>query len=443
MSRESGVIIVGAGWAGMAAALELHHHGIPVMLLEAAPQVGGRARSVRIDGITFDNGQHLLIGAYHEFLRLLCDMGISEKAVLERRPLDLRVIDAKQNLSLHAPPLPAPLHLLWALLSARGLTAAEKYRAVRMSLHLTLRGYRLERDTTVAQLLHRHEQGPEIVRRFWEPLCLATLNTPLEQASAQLFLRVLQDSFTRRRGDSDLLIPRIPLGELFCEPARACLLRSGKNRVELRTRVNGLFQQGNRIGGVCIGAERLPAEHVILAVGPEAAARLLSPLSSTAPIARQLAGFGSQPITTVYLHYPHAPSLPSAMLGLGGALSQWVFDRRLCGQPGWYAVVISTGGEHEKWTKQKLAGRVEQELARLLDNWPAKAQRHVVIRERRATFACTRGIEALRPANATPLPGLWLAGDYTDTGYPATLEGAVRSGVECARLVIAANRRPS
>lgn len=437
MSSEKRVLIVGAGWAGVAAALELHAHSIPVTLLESAGRPGGRARTVEVDGTLFDNGQHLLIGAYHETLRLLSQMGIREADVLERRPLRLEVRDTQRNLTITAPPLPAPLHLLWALLGASGLNWHEKYRAIRMSLSLNLRKFRIPKDISVAELLSRHDQGADIIRRFWEPLCLATLNTPISIASAQVFLRVLQDSFTQSRHDADLLLSRVPLGELFCESAMRYLEAAPHNAIALGQRVTGISVSGGVATGITTGDGAIDASEIIIATSPSAAARLLEPIAQTASLAQSIASLGTQPIATVYLYYPDAPPQQEPMLGLSGTLSQWLFDRSHCGQPGWYAVVISAQGEHLHWDKQRLAQQVQQELANTLPNWPAAAERTVVIREKRATFECRVDIESHRPGNRTPLSGLWLAGDYTSTGYPATLEGAVRSGVQCAHEIIA------
>jgi len=436
MSVPSRVVIVGGGWAGMAAALELDQHHIPFTLLESAPRLGGRARTITHDGKDVDNGQHLLIGAYHETLHLLRVMGIDENTVLNREPLQLCVQEHGKALHLHAPPLPAPLHLAWALIAAKGGRRRDQWQALRMSLALSLRGYTIDEDCSVAALLARHRQGAEFIRRFWEPLCLATLNTPLEKASAQVFLRVLRDSFTRQRTDADLLIPRVPLGALFPEAAASYLKqRHRSDAIRLRQRVASLHIEEGHITAVNGSAGHIETSEVILAVTPTAAARLLAPHATLQPLAEQIGQLGSQPIITAYLQFPARFRLPQPMLGLSGRLAQWLFDRRLCDQPGLIAVVISAEGEHGRWDNAGLLERLQQEIREEFPDWPGVEQAWV-IREKRATFECRVGIESLRPDNATPVTGLWLAGDYTDTGYPATLEGAVRSGVQCARRLI-------
>ncbi len=436
MKPPEPVLIIGGGWAGMAAALELDRHNIPVTLLESAKRPGGRARSVEIGGELFDNGQHLLIGAYREILRLLTLIGLREEKVLLRQRLQLRVLDRESPLDLASPMLPAPLHLLWGLLSAKGIRLGDKLRALNMSLALALSGYDINGDITVEALLASHKQGSDLIKRFWEPLCLATLNTPIHKASAKVFLRVLKDSFTHQREDSDLLIPRVPLGELFCETAAKKLLQNHHNRVELNCRVTGITENDRQISAMTAGGEKLSAPDVVLATSAEGASRLLAPLPDTMTLAKTLSELGSQPIATIYLYYPNASPLPLPMMGISGTTAQWIFDRRACTQPGWYAVVVSAEGEHTKWNKDQLAAQIQKELVTHLPDWPIAAERYLVIREKRATFECRKGIEALRPDNATSLDGLWLAGDYTATGYPATLEGAVRSGVQCARRII-------
>lgn len=441
MNQEN-VVIVGGGWAGMAAALELDRHNIPVTVLESAAQLGGRARSVVHGGLCLDNGQHLLIGAYRETLRLLRLMNIEEAEVLRREPLRLNVLGTDSPLELSAPPLPAPLHLVWGLLTAKGPGGRDKLQALRMSLALFLNGFSLAKDISVAELLRRHRQGTALIRNFWEPLCIATLNTPMEIASARVFLRVLKDSFSQRRRDADLLIPRVPLGTLFPEAAARHLCRHGNNEVRTKTRVTELEIKNGRIAGIATRQQRLAVQDVILAVAPTAATRLLSAHTELRPLAEDIAQLGSQPIITVYLQYPTSHRLPQTMLGMSGTVSQWLFDRHVCGQPGLIAVVVSADGAHTTWDNAHLLEQVTSELGTRFPDWSA-VQQAMVIREKRATFECRVDCETRRPQNATGVKGLWLAGDYTATGYPATLEGAVRSGVQCARRIIEQRRLSS
>jgi squalene-associated FAD-dependent desaturase len=426
----------------MAAALELDALQIPFTLLESAPQLGGRARNLRLGKHIVDNGQHLLIGAYHETLRLLAMMGYREQEVLSRSRLSLAIQEQGDILQLSTPPLPAPLHLAWALLRAKGLKQRDRWRALRMSLALQASGFALKEDISVADLLTRHRQSPVLVRRFWEPLCLATLNTPLSRASARLFLRVLRDSFSRQRKDADLLIPRVPLGSLFPEAAANHLRQHQPHgAIRLRQRVTALHLGDEGITGVASSGGDIAGDTVILAASPAGAGKLLAPHPPLQGLAEQITQLGSQPIITVYLQLPRSFRMTQPLLGLSGRLAQWIFDRRLCNQPGLIAVVISAEGPHCRWDNAKLLQVLQQELSEEFPLWPTTEQAWV-IREKRATFESRIGSDPLRPDNATPVKGLWLAGDYTDTGYPATLEGAVRSGVQCARRVAAERQSP-
>ncbi|WP_127477068.1 hydroxysqualene dehydroxylase HpnE [Sulfurivermis fontis] len=424
------VIIVGGGWAGLAAACELAGAGVPVHLLESSPQLGGRARTVQLDGINIDNGQHLLIGAYRETLRLLHRIGVDAATVLRREPLSLNVQRDHALLQLTAPPLPAPLHLAWALW--QGLRGPERRAALAFCLTAWRRRFRIAQDISVAELLGGQPEG--LVRALWEPLCLATLNTPLAQASAQVFLHVLHDAFTRRRHDADLLHPRTDLGQVLPQPAQRYIERHG-GRVDTRRRAQALHLATDG-PTVVTAAGMQAASHVIVATAPWHAAPLLATHSVLQPLAQQLRSLGDAPITTVYLSYPAGITLGRSMLGFAGGTVQWLIDRGIvCGQPGLLAAVISGPGEHAVMDSTTQGAQVAAEIAQRFPQWPAP-QRIRVVRERRATFLCDVGSNARRPPNATPVPGLWLAGDYTASGYPATLEGAVRSGVQCAQQII-------
>lgn len=430
------VVVVGGGWAGLSAAAMLSRAGLPVTLCEAARQLGGRARRLLFGRHGIDNGQHLMIGAYTATMDMLSILGVNEARTLHRRPLRLEMHDTNgRRVRLAAPTLPAPLHLLAALVGARGLGARARWRAASMCVGLALRGFQLETDVSVAALLERYGQPPNLVRALWEPLCLATLNIPIEQASARVFLRVLRDSFTGTHHASDLLFTATDLGALLPDPALEFIEAHGGS-VHLGQRVTALQIEGGRVRGVIANGGLVGAEHVVLAVPPHAARPLLAPHPELKAVAEQLARFTYEPICTVYLQYPESVRLPTPMLGMLGTTGQWAFDRGLSNQPGLIAVVISARGPHMQLANAELVARVESELAAMFPDWPAAVET-LVIREKRATFSCHVGIDQSRPVNAMPIGGGWLAGDYTATGYPATLEGAVRSGLQCARQIIA------
>lgn len=402
------VAIVGAGYAGLACAVELADAGIPVDVFEASRTLGGRARAVEIEGLTLDNGAHILVGAYTETLRLMAKVGAGGTA-LKRRPLHL---EYPGQVRIVAPDLPAPLHLAWALLAARGFRLAEKLAAIRFMRAQQARNFRLDADMPAADLFAAHRQ-PERVRRFlWEPLCLAALNTPVAIASAQVFLNVLRDSLAAGRAASDLLLPATDFSSLFPEPAVRFIEARG-GRVLRSKRIHSL----DELDGF---------SHRVVAVAPQH-------LAALAPDIAAGLRFDWQPIATCYLQYPQDTRLPCPMAGVDGGHAQWLFDRgALCGQHGLVAAVISGAGPWQELGHDALGTAIHTEIARIVpDLLPPRWTR--VIEEKRATFCCTPGIA--RPRTATAQPNLWLAGDYVAGDYPATIEGAVRSGIAAARQV--------
>ena len=430
-------VVVGGGWAGLAAAVELARRGHAPTLLESAPRLGGRARTVDAPFGPVDNGQHLLIGAYRDFLGLLATLGVPEERAVARRNLTLRMSDlaGADDTVLAVPSLPAPLHLAKALGTARGLGLGERLAAVRFTAWLQKREFDID-DTPLGPLLAARGQPARVTRALWEPLCLATLNTPLALASARLFARVLQRTFTGHRSHCDLLLPRAPLGALLPEPAAAFLAAHG-GEVRLGCRARGLRLHDGRVAGVVLddGGE-VPADHVVLALPPHAVAAVLADQPALADVRARAGRLDHQPICTVYLHYPEAVAIDGGLRGVLGGTTQWLVDRRDAGSPGLVAAVVSADGPHMALDRDALAGRVAAEAARIFPHWPAP-RTSLVIREKRATFASSAGVEALRPGCTTPVPGCWLAGDWTATGLPATLEGAVASGVQSARAVAA------
>ncbi len=421
------VAVIGAGWAGLAAAVSLADRGAAVEVFEASRHLGGRARRVTVEGLELDNGQHILIGAYAETLRLVRTVGVDPVQAFLRLPLELR---STSGFRLRTARLPPPFHLLAGLLRAEGLRFGDRIATARLVAAHRRRGYRLARDETVRAWLDQHRQ-PEAVRAaLWEPLCTAALNTPVARASAQVFLNVLRDTIEGARGASDLLLPRIDLTAMFPDPAaRYIASRSGAVHLGAAIRRIEPDSQGFRLDG---GAGRF--SHAIVACAPQHASTLLATLPGLEPLATRLGRFEYEPIHTCYLQYPEGIGLPFPMVGFQGGHAQWVFDRgRLSGHRGLIACVLSGAGAHESLAQEELAAVLHAELAHALPGLPAPKWCRVIA-EKRATFSCRVGLD--RPPNATPIPNLLLAGDYTASDYPATLETAVRSGIAAARLAL-------
>lgn len=401
------VAIVGAGYAGMAAAVTLAARKIPVTVFESGPVPGGRARRVVSQGTELDNGQHILVGAYRELFRLMNIVGVPESAVL-RVPLELRYA---QNFSLRALWLPFPLGLLGGLLLARGLPISDRLGAVRFTAALRADGFRLERDVAVAELLRTHRQDGAIGHYLWRPLCVSALNTPVEIASSRAFLVVLRDALLGGAGASDLVLPRVDLSRLFPDPAAEYVSRNG-GEMRLRSPVESLE-----------GLKK-DFDRIIVAVGPHQLKTLLPGVADS---------YTYQPIYTCYLQYGDGVTLPFPMIGMADGLVQWVFDRgALLGEQGRLACVISAQGDHQQLSQDELAEVCHRELKRnnLVNENPLWTR---VIAEKRATITCSVG----RPTIETAMPGVSIAGDYTEAEYPPTLEAAVRSGVRAARMISA------
>jgi hydroxysqualene dehydroxylase len=423
------VAIIGGGYAGMAAAVTLADRRVPVTVYEAGATLGGRARRVEINGVTLDNGLHILIGAYRETLRLIAQVHPAPAQPLLRLPLDWTM---HGHLHLRAPKLPAPLHLAAALLTATGVNWHERWAAMRMMRALRSANFRLPHDTTVSALLASHAQGPLLTQHLWMPLCVSALNTPPQLASAQLFLNVLRDGLNAERAGSDMLISRVDLSALFPEPAADYVCARGGEVLTSR-RVTAVDPTLNGFR-VTAGAETRAFSHVICALSPHQVAGFLEGISALTDTMETVQAMTYQPITSVYLQFDGRVKLPAPMTGLANSVAHWLFDREaICGQRGLIGAVISAEGPHQDLTQDALAARVHEEIAAHFGPLPP-LQWQRVISEKRATFSATPALR--RPAQQTPLKKFWLAGDYTASDYPATLEAAVQSGIACARGIL-------
>jgi squalene-associated FAD-dependent desaturase len=292
MAEKLSVAVIGGGYAGMATAVSLSERGIPVTVFESARQLGGRARGVQYNETQLDNGQHLLLGCYRNTLNLIEQVGGNIERDFLRLPLQL---DLHGHFSLKAPHLPAPLHLLVALLRSAGLTWNERIKAVRFMLTLRHMNFKLVEDITVAELLARHGQDADLTLKLWEPLCIAALNTPISKASAQVLLNVLRDALNRTRADSDMLLPRIDFTELFPQRAAVYVEKHG-GQVHLSCSVQALNPLED---GVETSSERGMEKfsHVICAASPASAARLMRPIADLAGTVAQIDAVPAIPAT--------------------------------------------------------------------------------------------------------------------------------------------------
>lgn len=411
------VAVVGAGWAGIAAAVRATEAGARVTLFDMAAIPGGRARSVSQHGLMLDNGQHILIGAYARTLDLMRTVGASPEAALMRLPLAL--VDA-QGEGLRMPPGPATISLTRAILGYRGWSWADRLSLIGHALGWMAAGFRCVPDRAVADWA---SGLPRAVReRLIDPLCVAALNTDAREASAAVFLRVLRDALFSGRGSADLLLPRQPLGQLLPEPALAWLERSGA-RIRLSHRVQSVQARGSRWRLDEAGDGDF--DHVVLACSAREAARLAQ---GVAPAwAEQAAAFAYEPIITAWIRAPRVLA-PYPMLALAGGPAQFAFDLGALDpeRSGWMTLVVSGAGPWLERSAEDFDQALEEQLrSQLSQVLPLGWTRVSTMTEKRATFRCVPSLA--RPA-AGLAPGLTAAGDHVEGPYPATLEGAVRSG---------------
>jgi squalene-associated FAD-dependent desaturase len=439
MDDRSQVAVIGGGYAGCAAAASLAAKGVRCMLFESAPVLGGRGRRVERDGFRLDNGQHLLLGAYETTFRLLDTVGAQRKVI--RRPLAISPFSSKlpEKLTLQARRAPGRLGLLIGLLATRGLTWGERIANIAWFRAIERTGFARPRGETVAQLLA--PLPPRVAKLLWEPLNLAALNTPAESASAQVFANVLKASFARRGDDSDFVLPTTDLSDLFPEQAARYVGEQG-GAVAVATRAQVASASASSVT-VVAGDRAHDVRAAIVAVGPHQLYQAFTPelLGGREDINARITALGAmqyEPIVTIWLAYPSRVDMPGPIARLDDAPGQWVIDRpdvasgRDVAQV--LAVVISASGPHMTMAHEDLVRETDAQLRRLAPSLP-KCAWSFVIAEKRATYACTPD----RPRAGGPrfAPGIYLAGDYVNEEFPATLEAEVRSGVAAAEAALA------
>lgn len=433
------VAVIGAGWSGLAAACKLARAGRHVVLIEAASNPGGRARTLSLDGAQLDNGQHILVGACREVLAQMRSVGVNPSDVLEPLPFGLHMREFVRGrgprLRSMAPRSTRPRHLASALYRFFGDEKCSSRLAALLGAARMLHGS-LPRDLPVLEWLRHKGQTRGAIEQLWDPLCVAVMNTPTAVASARIFRNVLRQTLLGTEHDARLLVPGCPLGELFPNPALARLRVAGAD-VRMSTRLVRIDPAAPRVFDLLLSSgERLQARQVILATTPRTAGRLL-PASMALDSSRgALAALGARSICTVYLHYAKPPTGLPPLTGLLNQHGQWLVPRALSGEPHWLAVVISAAETHPEPDAQYRWQRVARELAATfpLLGMPDRAR---VICERFATFDARVGIDDLRPNIRTAMSGLYLAGDYCVRGLPSTLEAAVQGGLQAAAACLA------
>jgi hydroxysqualene dehydroxylase len=430
------VAVIGGGCAGLSAAVRLAGKGARVLVVEARGRLGGRATAFtdRDTDTVVDNGQHVLLGCYTDTFAFLREIGAADRVELEPQ-LAVTMIDRRGERSrLSCPSLPAPLHLLAGVLEWSALSWADRLSVLSMSAPLrTARramrpGSTLQAASageTVESWLIRNGQTPRIREMLWDPLALAALNQPPTRAAAPVFVRVLAEMFGRDPNGAAIALPAVPLTDMYAEPARAYIeARGGTVRTGAPASVR---IDGDAVAGVEVEGDAWSVPHVVSAVPWFSLGDLfVDTPPALADVLNRANAMAAAPIVTVNLWFDR-PIIEERFIGLPGRTLQWAFAHGL------RMSLVSSGADAIlRQTNIELVSTAHHEL---LDAMPdcraAKLTHAMVVREPRATFSLAPG-QPSRPSTRTPIRGLVLAGDWIDTGLPATIESAIRSGHRAA-----------
>ena len=440
-------IVIGGGFAGLSAAVDLSGRGARVLLLEARPNLGGRATSFNDPqtGERVDNGQHVLFGCYHTAFAFLRTIG-AESYVRLQPTLDVLFIDRDGHRSrLRCPPLKPPWHLLAGIAEWDALDVGDRLAALRLATPIRIAQRQLRGDFSLAAAspgetvdgwLRRNGQTMRLREMLWEPLALAALNQSPRDAAAPPFVRVLAQMFGGSPADTAIGIPIRPLDEMYAVPARAFIeQRGGIVRTGVAARV---VCDGHHLDHVIVQDDRLTSDSVIVAVPWWALPDLfLSAPPSLAFTIQSAAATAASPIVTVNL-WLDKPLLDVPFLGLPGRTMQWVFDKQMAVGDGASRLSIVSSGAADVFRRtngELIALALDEIMEALPEARAAHVVRATVVREKRATFSLAPG-QPPRPTHCTGVEGLFLAGDWIDTGLPATIEGAVISGQRAAQAAL-------
>jgi hydroxysqualene dehydroxylase len=440
-------IVIGAGFAGLSAAVRLTSRGARVLVVEARARLGGRATAFpdRETGELVDNGQHILLGCYTETFAFLREIGAEQNVRLQPQ-LAVTMIDrAGRRSRLSCPALPAPFHLVAGILDWDALSWRDRLAVAGMATPLNNARRELKPgstvraaspDETVENWLIRNGQTARIREMLWDPLAIAALNQPTDQAAAPTFARVLAEMFGSDPRAAAIALPTKPLHLMYAEPAREYLERHGGTVLTGATAK--VVLQSGAVTGVRVGADVHEASKVISAVPWFGLAALFDETPAVfVDVVSRAGKMASSPIVTINLWFDRRV-MDEPFIGLPGRAMQWVFDKRLVfGEEASHLSLVSSGAASilAKTNEELIATALEEIVEAMPDARAARVVRATVVREPHATFSLAPG-QPQRPAAETGIRGFLLAGDWTDTGLPATIEGAVRSGHRAAHLAI-------
>ncbi len=445
------VAIIGGGFAGLSAAVGLAGRGLRVAVLEAKPALGGRAYSF-IDpesGDCVDNGQHVLMGCYTETLDFLSRIG-ARKHLVFHRALEIEMLDRNgERATLRTCPVPGPLHMGGALFRYQHLTMRERIRLMAGGLRILAMRRNdlasLER-MTVTGLMDALGQSERARACFWYPVAIATLNDRPELSSSALLAEVLKRAFFGRRSDSAFIYSRVGLSELYCAGA-AAFIESNGGQVKCRSDAQALEMEEGRVVRARLGDGRtVEARNFVCAVPPHRVLRMLPAAVQADPFFGRISALSSSPIICVHAWFDRLIT-DSAFVGFIGTATQWLFNKRRIfadhgeRHPGYLSFVISGARDLVDRSNAEILATVLADLQAMIPAARgAKLMKALVLKEKYATMAPAPETFGLRPGTETPIPNLFLAGDWIQTGLPATIESAVISGRLAADAV--AGRTP-
>jgi squalene-associated FAD-dependent desaturase len=426
-------IVVGAGWAGLSCAYELCKAGHQVTILEAAPQIGGRARTIKYQDLLLDNGQHVGIGAYQQMRQLISELGLQEQQLFKILPQQL-TIHGHRNFSLNFADLPPPFNVLVGVIFKSHLPWSFKIQICKFAYQIKKINFKLAIDSSILECLKSYHQSTAIINAFWAPLAVAIMSTPLHKASAQVFLNVLRQVFDASNNNSNWLLPIVDLSSILPKHLAQYLQQCG-GRIECNQLAKRIQIHNCKSGSVYTGNAEWQAEHIVLAVPPWQAKTMLQPFSELQANYNALNFFKFEAITTLYYIFEQPIQLPYPLVGILNATCQWIFDRGITGQPNILSAIITGLEGMNAGSRSNLEKDVFKEILRHFP-WLPEPISCKTICEKRAAFSCDVAIQQHRPTPNTAIQNLWLCGDYLQTGLPATLEGALLSGKKTARALL-------
>ena len=439
-------VVIGGGLAGLSAACALVDQGVQVTLLEKRPFLGGRAYSFTDaeTGQEVDNGQHVYLGCCTAYTGFLQQLGVLDRTTLQRR-LRIPVVDRKGKVGLFsaAPFLPAPLHLLPSFLTFPHLGLRDKIRAALTMLSIRRMDREKHRDALEAQTfkdwLKHHGQSERSCDVLWNLITLPILNDSVSDVSAYMGIMAFQDGLLHGRNSANIGYSRVGLTELISDAAKDYITQHGGQVLLGNTAIKLIITHGN-VTGVDTGSEVLQADTVVSAVPWDVLPELLPQELAADPFFNPANKLEWAPIVGIHVWYDR-PVMEEEFLATLDSPLQWVFNKSsIQGLPGpgqYLCVSMSGAWEHAPMTKEALRAIVLPELERVFPEAAvATVERFIVVKQLAATFRCTPGAQAHRLPQQTPVGNLVLAGDWTQTGWPATMESAVRSGLLAAEEAV-------